>query len=235
MAVDVSLASSSKQSCIQSRDLRSSAAVSHRFFPCDFQRAAVAASSCHPNLDNARTIEQRNFFILLFWDKVWLCSPGWLWTLDSPASVSRVLGFQVCTTMPSFKNYYYYFGSTASWTQRLPLARQDLYRLRHVPSPFFFSLFLHRVSHFLPRASLQHLHTYTSCIPHITDVNHHAWVIYWDGVSLTFCVGWPWTLIILISASWVVGITGVSHHISIIYLLIFILWCWGANPGPHEC
>jgi hypothetical protein len=34
-------------------------------------------------------------------------------------------------------------------------------------------------------------------------MNHHAWFICWDGVSLTFCPGWPWTFILPISASWV--------------------------------
>jgi hypothetical protein len=34
----------------------------------------------------------------------------------------------------------------------------------------------------------------------------------WDVVLRTFCLSWPWTLILLISASWVAGITGMSHH-----------------------
>jgi hypothetical protein len=34
----------------------------------------------------------------------------------------------------------------------------------------------------------------------------------WDGVSLTFCLGWPQTMIFLISASQVAGITGANHH-----------------------
>jgi hypothetical protein len=32
------------------------------------------------------------------------------------------------------------------------------------------------------------------------------------GILLTFCLGWPRVAIFLISASWVEGIIGVSHH-----------------------
>jgi hypothetical protein len=46
----------------------------------------------------------------------------------------------------------------------------------------------------------------------MTSVHHHTQLLVEMGVSLTFCTGWPWTLILLISASWVAGITGMSHH-----------------------
>jgi hypothetical protein len=35
--------------------------------------------------------------------------------------------------------------------------------------------------------------------------------IFWDTLSQTICPGWLWTTILLISASWVARITGVSH------------------------
>jgi hypothetical protein len=35
---------------------------------------------------------------------------------------------------------------------------------------------------------------------------------FWDGVLLTICLGWPQTIILLISASRVTRITGVSHQ-----------------------
>jgi hypothetical protein len=35
-------------------------------------------------------------------------------------------------------------------------------------------------------------------------------VIFWNRVSQTICPGWFWTTILLITASWVVRITGVS-------------------------
>jgi hypothetical protein len=42
--------------------------------------------------------------------------------------------------------------------------------------------------------------------------------IFWHKVSRTIFPGWLWTVILLISASWVVGITGVSHR----HLTLFI-------------
>jgi hypothetical protein len=45
--------------------------------------------------------------------------------------------------------------------------------------------------------------------PHLTS---SPFLLYFSGsVSLTFCLGWPWTLILLISTSWVAVITGVNH------------------------
>jgi hypothetical protein len=35
--------------------------------------------------------------------------------------------------------------------------------------------------------------------------------IFWDRVSWTICLGWLWTEILRISASWVARITGLSH------------------------
>jgi hypothetical protein len=36
--------------------------------------------------------------------------------------------------------------------------------------------------------------------------------IFRDRVSCTICLAWLWTMILLVSASWVAGITGVSHQ-----------------------
>jgi hypothetical protein len=38
-------------------------------------------------------------------------------------------------------------------------------------------------------------------------------VIHLDGVSWTILLGWPWTVILLVSASQVVKITGMSHWV----------------------
>jgi hypothetical protein len=35
--------------------------------------------------------------------------------------------------------------------------------------------------------------------------------LFWDRVSETICLGWLWTMILPISASWVARIIGVSH------------------------
>jgi hypothetical protein len=37
------------------------------------------------------------------------------------------------------------------------------------------------------------------------------WLFFWDRVSQTICPDWLQTVILLISASWIAGITGVSH------------------------
>jgi hypothetical protein len=41
--------------------------------------------------------------------------------------------------------------------------------------------------------------------------------VFWESVSQTICWGWFWTEILLIFASWVAGITGVSHR--------YLAWC----------
>jgi hypothetical protein len=43
-------------------------------------------------------------------------------------------------------------------------------------------------------------------------MNHHGQLLIENGVSRTFCLGWPVTAALLISASQVAGITGVSHQ-----------------------
>jgi hypothetical protein len=42
---------------------------------------------------------------------------------------------------------------------------------------------------------------------------HHAWLICWDEILLTFYLGWPRATISLILTSQVAGITGMSHCI----------------------
>jgi hypothetical protein len=37
-------------------------------------------------------------------------------------------------------------------------------------------------------------------------------VYFWDRIFQIICSGWPWTLILLISVSWVAWTTGVSHQ-----------------------
>jgi hypothetical protein len=47
---------------------------------------------------------------------------------------------------------------------------------------------------------------------------HLAWV------SLTFCPGWPWTIILPVSASAVLGITGMQHPIWLLHISILIVF-----------
>jgi hypothetical protein len=46
------------------------------------------------------------------------------------------------------------------------------------------------------------------------------WWDFWDGVLRTIWPGWLWTTILLISASWVAGITGVSHWFLAKYIVL---------------
>jgi hypothetical protein len=56
-----------------------------------------------------------------------------------------------------------------------------------------------------------------------TAVHHHVCLVCWDGLSLHFCPGWPWSMILLISNAWVAGITGM-HHGTWPELTFNILW-----------
>jgi hypothetical protein len=55
--------------------------------------------------------------------------------------------------------------------------------------------------------------TYASDVAGITDVNHHAQLLKWDEVLITFFpLGWHQTVILPISASQRAGITGMNHN-----------------------
>jgi hypothetical protein len=54
-------------------------------------------------------------FYLLFWDRVSLCTPGWPWTHNPPASAFWILGFQACATMFSLGSLIYL--ASASFVQ----------------------------------------------------------------------------------------------------------------------
>jgi hypothetical protein len=78
------------------------------------------------------------------------------------------------------------------------LARQELYHLSYVPSPFAFSLFF-------KQGLILLLWLTSDCYPPTSTF----WVLgthrpvppcsacFWDRVLLTFCLGWTWTVIIL--------------------------------------
>jgi hypothetical protein len=106
----------------------------------------------------------------------------------------------------SFSSFWWYW----VWNQGLVLARQaicNLSQVSHPTSPFFALVILLIGSCGFGLASLR---LQVSCVAGITVAHHHAWLEM--RVSLTFGLGWPWTMILLISASWVAGIIDKYHH-----------------------
>jgi hypothetical protein len=78
-------------------------------------------------------------------------------------------------------------------------------------SPFCFGYFWDRISCFCS-ADLDHgPPLYASCVAGMAGAHHCNWLLVEMGVSLTFCRGWHWTLILPVSFHWVTGIIGVSH------------------------
>jgi hypothetical protein len=56
---------------------------------------------------------------------------------------------------------------------------------------------------------------------------HTQYFIGWDEVSLMFCLGWPWTTLLLVSASWAAGITVISYWC----LTWRLTFSWGHRVG----
>jgi hypothetical protein len=101
---------------------------------------------------------------------------------------------------------------TAFGTQGSTFASQAVNHLSHTVSPFCSDNFWDRVSFFSQANLNRHPTIYASfsswddrCIPSRP-------IIGWDGVSWTFCWGWPGTTILPISASQVARITSVSPY-----------------------
>jgi hypothetical protein len=99
------------------------------------------------------------------------------------------------------------------WTQGLVLASLAYYCLNYAYRPFL-ALFILRVgSCIFCWVDLGHCPSvYAACIGGTIGAHHHAQLIGWDGISLTFSPGWSPTLIIWSSCSRIAGITGVNHY-----------------------
>jgi hypothetical protein len=72
--------------------------------------------------------------------------------------------------------------------------------------PFFLSFFLPSFFFYGAGIWTQGLHL---------EPLHQPFIVmsfFWDRVSWTICLGWLRTMILLISASWVARITGMSHR-----------------------
>jgi hypothetical protein len=89
----------------------------------------------------------------------------------------------------------------------LCLARHVLYNLSHIPSPFFLWLFWRKGLAFcsgLPGPWSSYIRLPIKV--EMTGKCHHTQLLVEMGILLTFCLGWPGTIIFLISASQVARI-----------------------------
>jgi hypothetical protein len=93
------------------------------------------------------------------------------------------------------------------WTKGFMVDRQ----VCHAPNRFYLSCFWNKVLHFwIVQLGLWFSYLYflcswgDRCIPPYPGIS-------WDGILLTFCPDWPWTVILLISTYQVSGITAMSH------------------------
>jgi hypothetical protein len=71
---------------------------------------------------------------------------------------------------------------------------------------------------------------------HLESLHQHFlwWVFFEIGSHELFCLGWLWTAFLLISASWVARIAGISHqHWTLIMVLIYIALI--TNGGHVMC
>jgi hypothetical protein len=106
--------------------------------------------------------------------------------------------------------------------------------LNHASSPLCISCFSVRVLCFFPGLALVYdPPSYAYNIAGTTDVYHHTWLFLLRWSLLTFCLGWPQTIIVLVSASQVPEITGTYHHtwlsgfgFCLIMVLVFVCLSW---------
>jgi hypothetical protein len=100
-------------------------------------------------------------------------------------------------------------------------------KLKRIKLVFFFFLaaleFELRASHLLGRHS-----TTWATLPALFSIGY-----FWDRILQTVCLGWLWTTIFLISASWVDRITCVSHLHPGREGLLNATWSWGYTLRPQ--
>jgi hypothetical protein len=113
------------------------------------------------------------------------------------------LGLQMCTTKPGF---FFFFCGTGVWAQVFALARQAIYHLHHTSSPFCSGYSGDRKLLFAQTS----LDSYTPILCFLPSLEWQVHTITlslfssrWESHKL-FCLGWPETVILLISASSIV-------------------------------
>jgi hypothetical protein len=146
---------------------------------------------------------------------------------------------------------------TGVWTMGFTFVRQGLYLLSHTSRSL--EPFWEAGSHGLFASTVQDLHLKQICssccvtshpktrwlqttfffpvLGFELTLSHSASPFFCDGffqgrVSQTICLGWLWTTVLLISASWVARITGKSHQHSVQatnFCFVQILWVSEVN------
>jgi hypothetical protein len=97
-----------------------------------------------------------------------------------------------------------------------------------------FALIIFQIgSHIYALVNLNH-NSPILCFLHSWDDRHPPpcpAFIGWDGFSETFCPGWPWIVILLISTSQVTRITGMSHCTQLLCIIIPFLTAYLLSIG----
>jgi hypothetical protein len=130
------------------------------------------------------------------------------------------------------------------WTQGFELAKQALYHLSHISSPFGFGYFGDRLSLFCPCClGLWSSYVKFPTIAGMTGSGHHAQLFsieMWSCKQLFDCfgLGWPFTVILPFSASCRPGTTGTQYHTQLLVemrvSLTFCLRCGFQSPSSRS-
>jgi hypothetical protein len=102
---------------------------------------------------------------------------------------------------PLFFNLFFIFGGTWALEFKAVCLLGKLYHLSNTSNPFCCSYYSKK-SHFLPRpAGPQSCYLwFPPLLGWYTWITTPSFFSGWDGVLLTFCPGYPWIVILLISA-----------------------------------
>jgi hypothetical protein len=97
-------------------------------------------------------------------------------------------------------------------TESLLLVQQALYHLSYASNPICFTFFMGVGLCFCSGKLDCNSPIYASCMARMTGMCHHTPLLLKMGVSLTFCLGWPGTVVLPISTPQMAGIIDTSQH-----------------------
>jgi hypothetical protein len=129
----------------------------------------------------------------------------WLTVLDdflSPERFPSILPpkYFLCQGASFGIHLTFFLCGTGAWTQDPVLAWQALHHLSHPPALCSSGIFYRVLLLCLPRLQSSYLHLPCSWWQSFSTTTSFYWVSW--GLW-TFCLGWSWTSIVLISTSWV--------------------------------